>query len=95
MKTFVWQNGRPQAMKKYNDDLIMACAIGCWVKDIAYETSQRDSAYKKAFLNSMTKSTKQLNSAIPGMTAYKKVKQGKELEEAKKSVNDFLWLYKG
>ena len=24
METFIWHNGKPQAMKKYNDDLIMA-----------------------------------------------------------------------
>ena len=95
METFVWQNGKPQAMKKYNDDLIMAFAIGCWVKDIAYESGQRDVAYKKAFLSSMTKSSKQLNSTIPGMVGYKQVKDKKQLEEAKKSISDFLWLYKG
>jgi len=95
METFVWQNGKPQAMKKYNDDLIMAFAIGCWVKDIAYEATQRDVAYKKAFLDSMSKSTKKLNSTIPGMTGYRDVKNKKQIEEARKSISDFLWLYKG
>ena len=42
MKTFVWQNGKPQAMKKHNDDLIMALAIGCWIRDTALETNKRD-----------------------------------------------------
>ena len=35
MKTFIWKNGKPQAMKGYNDDLIMALAIACWVRDTA------------------------------------------------------------
>ena len=35
LETFVWQNGRPQAMRIYNDDLVMAFAIGCWVRDTA------------------------------------------------------------
>ena len=30
MKTFIWRNGRPEAMISYNDDLIMACAIACY-----------------------------------------------------------------
>jgi hypothetical protein len=33
MRTFIWENGKPQAMKGYNDDAIMAAAIGCWIKD--------------------------------------------------------------
>ncbi len=42
MKTFIWNNGRPEAMRSYNDDLIMACAVGCWVRDTALsEQSKR------------------------------------------------------
>ena len=37
METFIWNNGKAQAMKKHNDDLIMACAIGCWVKETGVE----------------------------------------------------------
>ena len=50
LETFVWQNGRPQAMRMYNDDLVMAFAIGCWVRDTALEVNQRDVEYAKAFL---------------------------------------------
>ena len=50
MRTFVWQNGRPQAMRSYNDDLIMACAVGCWVRDTVLATNQRDVEYSKAFM---------------------------------------------
>jgi hypothetical protein len=35
IKTFVWHNGRPQAMRSYNDDLVIAACIGCWVRDTA------------------------------------------------------------
>ena len=35
LKTFIWYNGKPQAMKGYNDDLVMALAIACWVRDTA------------------------------------------------------------
>ena len=71
METFIWHNGKPQAMKKYNDDLIMAFAIGCWVKDTVYTTNQRAAEYNKAFLSTMTKSNSQLNTSIPGMVGYK------------------------
>jgi len=94
MKTFVWHNGRPQAMKKYNDDLIMSCAIGCWVKDIAFTVNQRDLQYKKAFLNSMTKSDNILSTAIKGMEGYK-TNSTKELEKKKKKQDKYIWLLKG
>lgn len=32
-ETFIWDNGKAQAMKGYNDDLIIAAALGCWIKD--------------------------------------------------------------
>ena len=53
MKTFIWYNGKPQAMRSYNDDLIMALAIACWVRDTALEVSKKDQEYQKAMLNSM------------------------------------------
>jgi hypothetical protein len=91
MQTFIWRNGKPQAMKKYNDDLIMACAIGCWVKDVAFETNQRDIEYKRAFLGSMKKVDTNINTTIPGMIGYRHNK----LEAEKKKYKDFLWLLKG
>ena len=34
-KTFIWKDGKPQAMKGHNDDLIMAYGIGLWVRNTA------------------------------------------------------------
>ena len=95
MKTFIWHNGKPQAMKKHNDDLIMACAIGCWVKDTAYAVNQRDIEYQKAFLASMTSTNKSLNTSIPGMIAYEKIKKDNKLENDLSQYKDHLWLLKG
>jgi hypothetical protein len=91
MKTFIWNNGKPQAMKKHNDDLILACAIGCWVKETALAVNQRSVEYQKAFLSSMTSTNKQLNTSIPGMIGYKKVKKDQE----KKKYLHNSWLIKG
>ena len=91
MKTFVWQSGRPQAMRGYNDDLIMAFAIGCWVKDIAFEVNQRDMEYKKAFLSCMKKSGTIMNTAIPGMQNHKPI----EKSDAKQAYLEHIWLLKG
>ncbi len=95
MKTFIWHNGKPQAMKKHNDDLIIACAIGCWVKEMAFSVNQRSVEYQKAFLSSMSTTNKSLNTSIPGMIGYEKVRREHKLENDMKESKDFLWLLKG
>jgi len=97
-KTFIWNNGRPQAMRSYNDDLTMALAIGCWVRDTALETSQRDLEYQKAFLGSMIKSTTKISTAIPGMHGYDKrydMESGLKNDNEIKQQKEVMWLYKG
>lgn len=32
-KTFIWVNGRPEAQRGSNDDLMMAAALGVWIRD--------------------------------------------------------------
>ena len=91
MQTFVWENGKPQAMKRNNDDLIMALAIGCWIKAIALSARTRDVAYQKAFLSSMGTTTRKLNTAIRGMEG----RQSTEKQEEINKMKDHLWLLKG
>tara|TARA_B100000287_G_scaffold86833_1_gene79417 strand:- start:1549 stop:3126 length:1578 start_codon:yes stop_codon:yes gene_type:complete len=93
MKTFVWHNGKPQAMKKHNDDLIMACAIGCWVKDTALASNHRAIEYNKVFLTSMASTDRKMNTAIPGMNGYKKSSDA--LQKKKDKFQEHLWLLKG
>lgn len=40
LETFIWKNGKAQAMDTYNDDLIMALGIGLWVQDTALRLRQ-------------------------------------------------------
>ena len=70
MKTFVWNNGKPEAMRSYNDDLIMACAIGCWVRDTALVENKKNIEYNKAFLATMVSTKTKLNTRIKGMQGY-------------------------
>ena len=71
---FIWNNGRPEAMRTSNDDLIMALAIGCWVRDTAIIENQTDSAYKKAMLGAIMKSNSVLDTTIPGMLGRSKLR---------------------
>ena len=38
--TFIFMNGRAEAMKGYNDDLVMAFCIGLWIRDTALRLKQ-------------------------------------------------------
>jgi hypothetical protein len=40
LETFIWKNGRPEALQGYNDDLTMALCIGLWVRDTALRLRQ-------------------------------------------------------
>jgi hypothetical protein len=95
MKTFVWNNGRAEAMRSYNDDLIMACAVGCWVRDTALAVNQRDAEYAKAFIGSITRSDNMLDTRIKGMISTGKLKMNDELNKHVKTATDFPWLFKG
>ena len=95
MKTFVWDNGRAQAMRSYNDDLIMACAVGCWVRDTALSSNQRDLEYSKAFLGSITKSNNQLDTRINGMIGTRRMKLKEDMRKHATTTEQFPWLFKG
>jgi len=96
-ETFVWNNGKPAAMRGYNDDLILSLSIGCWVKDVALTTNKRETAYTTAMLNSMMKSNTSINTQIPGMVGYDRsndVFRQKQNEQIKQ-MKEFGWIYKG
>jgi hypothetical protein len=40
LETFIWKNGKAQAMVGYNDDLTMALGIALWVRDTALRLRQ-------------------------------------------------------
>ena len=96
MKTFIWNNGRAEAMRSYNDDLIMACAIGCWVRDTALVEDKKSIEYNKAFLNNLFVSETKLNTNIKGMVGYEKNSDMLQKQrKARETYNNHSWLYKG
>jgi hypothetical protein len=95
MKTFVWHHGRAEAMRSYNDDLIMACAVGCWVLDTALSANQRDTEYSKAFIGAITKSSNRLDTRIKGMIGTQELKMTDQISKHVKAATDFPWLFKG
>ncbi len=94
MKTFIWKNGKPQAMKGYNDDLIMALAIACWVRDTAIQTSARDLNYQKAFVDSIITTNTTFNTRVKGQKGYKDDSALDKMSEAKNLYDEFMWIIK-
>tara|TARA_R110000744_G_scaffold52108_6_gene111838 strand:- start:1044 stop:2627 length:1584 start_codon:yes stop_codon:yes gene_type:complete len=94
MKTFIWKNGKPQAMKGYHDDLIMALAIACWVRDTALQNNTRELNYKMACANAILTSKTTFNTQIKGQEGYKKDSIFDKMNEAKEVYNQFKWIIK-
>ena len=81
-------------MRSYNDDLVMALSIGCWIRDTALQVNKRDVEYKKAMLDSMYMSKSIMNTAIKGMTGHEKT-QNEKISDFKEEMSAFPWIYKG
>jgi len=92
LDTFIWVNGRPEAQKGYNDDLVMSLAIGCWVRDTAIINNERNLEYSKAFLGAITKGGSYLNSSIQ---SFQNEQRARNEQAAKQMYKDFSWIIKG
>jgi len=95
MTTFIWNHGKPQAQRSYHDDLIMSCAIGCWVRDTALVANKQEIEYSKATLQSVFTTKSILSTTIPGQKGYKSTQISDSMSEHQKQVKEFFWLYKG
>jgi hypothetical protein len=56
-ETFIWKNGRAEALQNYNDDLIFALGIGLWVRDTALRLRQQGIELTKLSLDRTATST--------------------------------------
>ena len=52
-RTFVWENGKPQAMKGWNDDLVSSAAQGCWIRDTFIMPGEAAANIDKLLLENM------------------------------------------
>lgn len=65
--TFIWDGGRAEAMKGYNDDAVIAAAIGCWVKD-TYISPGAQAASMAVRLLENIKAESHVNTETQGMS---------------------------
>ena len=83
-------------MRGYNDDLVIATSIGCWVRDTALVVNKRDIEYKKAMISGMSIGGKVLDTKIEGMRGYKPPTQPQRTFKGTDGRNhDLSWIIKG
>jgi hypothetical protein len=97
LSTFVWSNGRPEAMRSRNDDLIMSLAIACWVRDTALNVARTDVEYTKAMVSSIMVANTRIQTTVPGQAGYNKKYSSDAVntKDLKEFYNNYNWLYKG
>lgn len=64
LKTFVWKNGKAQAQKGQNDDLIMALAIGVWLYDTSPQLNKHAYDINKAMLQAFSVNSNKLEDSV-------------------------------
>jgi len=94
LETFVWNNGKAEAIKGSNDDLVMSLAIACWVREGALIISQRDVQYRQSFISGLSVGGRTFESSIPGMPQHAKAENRKKWAEAYNNAREFSWLMK-
>lgn len=68
--TFIWMNGKPQGKRGGNDDLVLALALACWVKENALLSNMSSVAYTKALLTGVRVQHDTLDTKIKGMLGW-------------------------
>lgn len=90
MRVFVWKNGKAQAQSNYNDDLIMAFAIGMYVRDTALRLRQQGMDLTRAQLSSFVN----LNNRTPHVyTQSSRTHNPFEIQTGQ-GVEDISWILK-
>lgn len=67
LKTFIWDNGKPQAAENYNDDLVMSLGFGLWIRDMALRLRQEGILLTRTLLEKIH--VEQQNEKTPIYTA--------------------------
>lgn len=53
LTTFIWNNGKVEALPNHNDDLVMSFGIGLWVRDTALKLRQQGVDLTKSMLDNI------------------------------------------
>jgi hypothetical protein len=70
MKVFIWRNGRAEAQSGYNDDLMMAFAIGCYLRDTSFKFRQSNMDMTRSMLNAISTNSSKYSGGYSSGAAY-------------------------
>jgi hypothetical protein len=90
MRVFIWKNGKAQAQTGYNDDLVMAFAIGLFVRDSALRLRQQGMDLTRAQLSSFTN----LNQKAPKVITTNQSTENHYKMDTQYGTEDFSWVLK-
>ncbi len=97
LDTFIWKNGKAQAMEPYNDDLIMSLGIGLWVRDTALRLRQEGIDLTRAGLGHMHMTKPADQSPVYKQKSTSMGKQSWEMKTGRQGIGnqnteDIRWL---
>lgn len=55
LNVFIWNGSKAEAMKGYNDDLVMSLGIGLWVRETALKLRNEQIEYNRAMVSKITR----------------------------------------
>lgn len=106
LKTFIWSNGRAEAMRGSNDDLVMSLAIGIWIRDTFIAPGAHGADADARMIDGIS-TFKTDNTQIIGaskdprfinqksMGTFQQEKDKLQMRLPNGQVADFTWLYDG
>ncbi len=87
-ETFIWKNGRAEALPNYNDDLVFALGIGLWVRDTALRLRQQGIELTKLTLEKASTST------MPFSSNTQSQRNPYQLPIGGNQTEDIRWLFR-
>jgi hypothetical protein len=55
LSVFIWNSNKAEAMRGYNDDLVLSLAIGLWVRDTALRLRQQGMDMNRSLINGISR----------------------------------------
>jgi len=85
--TFIWQGQRAEAMRGYNDDLVMSYAIALWVRDTALRLRMEGMELTKQAINSIKRTS------VGGIISSNAMDINPYVQEINGEKIDLTWLF--
>lgn len=75
LSTFIWKNGKRQAQKGANDDLVMCSAIAAYIIDRFFGDNVKEIGVQTETFSGIMKSQRFMQSTIPGQMGHRPTKE--------------------